>query len=151
MQISLPLRRKSKGLTMPKVIHIPNVSLDERIGSVFNSLFRIINATEEAEEDTVEWDFSNASFFHPFFLAPMAIYKHRSGKKIICKNHLSSMRDYFTTIAFERSMRMDSTDGCSPKVWAVTSSCSRAVRSTDCQETGTRLWNFPKPYDGTAR
>lgn len=96
---------------MPKAIQIPNVSIDVRIGSVFNTLFRIINETERCESDTVEWDFANASFFHPFFLAPLAIYKRRSAKRIFCKNHQPTMRDYFSTIAFDEPMLVRSMDG----------------------------------------
>lgn len=87
---------------MPTNVLIPNVSIDERIGSVFNYLFHIINDSEKSEDETVEWNFKNASFFHPFFLAPLAIYKHRCGKKIHCINNSQNISDYFSTIAFHK-------------------------------------------------
>ena len=89
---------------MPTNVLIPNVSIDERIGSVFNYLFHIINDSEKSEDETVEWNFKNASFFHPFFLAPLAIYKHRCGKKIHCINNPQNISDYFSTIAFHKPL-----------------------------------------------
>lgn len=60
---------------MNKVINIPNADRDERIGSVFNHLFSVIFANEQIRDNDVPvWDFSNTSFFHPFFLFPFAIY-----------------------------------------------------------------------------
>lgn len=80
-------------------IHIPEVKRDERIGSVFNDLFRVTNATDNAGDD-VEWDFSVSSFFHPFFLAPLAIFKHRSENNISCVNAPSYLLNYFNLIHF---------------------------------------------------
>lgn len=62
---------------MSKTIVIPEVSQDNRIGSVFNYLFYVINETESSE-DPVVWDFSGVRFLHPFLIAPLSIYKHRS-------------------------------------------------------------------------
>lgn len=84
---------------MSELIHIPDVKRDERIGSVFNYLFAVTNATENASED-VKWDFSVSSFFHPFFLAPLAIFKHRSENKISCVNTPSYLASYFDLIHF---------------------------------------------------
>lgn len=84
---------------MTKLIHIPDVKRDERIGSVFNYLFMVTNATENAGE-AVEWDFSVSSFFHPFFLAPLAIFKHRSENDISCINIPSYLSAYFNLIHF---------------------------------------------------
>lgn len=52
---------------MAHKIYIPSISRDERIGSVFNHLFRIISDTEVNEDYDIEWDFKNTSFLHPFF------------------------------------------------------------------------------------
>lgn len=84
---------------MTKLIHIPDVKRDERIGSVFNYLFMVTNATENAGED-IEWDFSVSSFFHPFFLVPLAIFKHRSENCISCINTPSYLSAYFKLIHF---------------------------------------------------
>lgn len=84
---------------MRKRIQIPNVERDERIGSVFNYLFMVTAATEDMEGD-VEWDFSKSSFFHPFFLAPLAIFKHRSNKNISCVNCPSYLNNYLKLIHF---------------------------------------------------
>lgn len=100
---------------MPNIIQIPNVSRDERIGSAFNFLFHIINDSEESD-DTIEWDFSGASFFHPFFLAPLAIYKHRTGKRIICKNYSAIMHNYFSAIAFDTPLFVDNISSVKDKL-----------------------------------
>lgn len=81
-------------------IHIPKVDRNERIGSVFNELFKVINATENAKEIPVVWDFRDASFFHPFFLAPLAIYKG-GGNAISFVNVSSVLSSYFNLIHFD--------------------------------------------------
>jgi len=86
---------------MKPSVHIPKVDRDERIGSVFNELFRVVNATESAGEEGVVWDFSNASFFHPFFLAPLAIYKCKLEREVVCCNMSQYLSDYFRLIHFE--------------------------------------------------
>ena len=67
LRIIILLTRIRVVFIMTRSIHIPDVKRDERIGSVFNYLFKITNATENADAD-VEWDFSVSSFFHPFYL-----------------------------------------------------------------------------------
>ena len=62
---------------MNSIIEIPCVDRDERIGSAFNHLFSVINQTENCAEDKVKWDFKKSSFSHPFFLAPLALYKKK--------------------------------------------------------------------------
>lgn len=98
LRIIILLTRIRVVFIMTRSIHIPDVKRDERIGSVFNYLFKITNATENADAD-VEWDFSVSSFFHPFLLAPLAIFKHRSEKGISCiiPSYLSK---YFDLICF---------------------------------------------------
>lgn len=89
---------------MPCTIHIPNVSRDERIGSAFNVLFHIINDSESTDDNNIEWDFSGNSSFHPFFLAPLAIYKHKSAKSIVLKGCSKLVSEYFDAIAFNKPL-----------------------------------------------
>ncbi len=83
-------------------INILNVGRDERIGSAFNELFRIIHLTESAEE-AIEWDFSSTSFLHPFFVAPLAIFLDNSKKDISCTGFKTSISGYFSAIKFENT------------------------------------------------
>jgi hypothetical protein len=92
---------------MCNVVVIPNVDRDERIGSVFNHLFRVIYQTEEIDDKDVVWDFKNASFFHPFFLAPLILYKNRSQKNIITTNRSSYLNRYFELIYFDDLFSID--------------------------------------------
>ncbi len=85
---------------MPVTISIPHVPRDERIGSVFNELFEIIYATENSGNDIV-WDFENCSFFHPFFIAPLAIYRHNCHKEIKCINICQRLSNYLNLIRFD--------------------------------------------------
>ena len=81
-------------------ILIPSVPRDDRIGSVFNALFPVIRQTESAT-DAVEWDFAQAPFLHPFFLAPLAIYKDGCGRAVSCTGLQGYMANYFRAIRFE--------------------------------------------------
>lgn len=86
--------------TMSNVIKIPNADRDERIGSVFNHLFSVILLTEQTENnDVVVWDFSETSFFHPFFLFPFAIYKSKCNN-IQCSGIIEYMRRYLEYVKF---------------------------------------------------
>ena len=91
---------------MSKVVKIPEVTRDVRIGSVFNYLFQVIRETENANDDIV-WDFQNRVFFHPFFMAPLSIYKQMSGRKICCKNYSPVCKSYFERVSFENMMHID--------------------------------------------
>ena len=88
-------------------IDIPNVDRDERIGSAFNHLFSVIHQTENNEERVVNWNLKNNSFFHPFFLAPLAIYKQRCDKNVQCVNGLSYINRYFDVIHFDSPLQID--------------------------------------------
>ena len=66
----------------PTRIIIPNVQEDERIGSSFNHLIRVVEETSLAQSKVV-WDFKEVHFLHPFFLAPLAIYKQQSAITLI--------------------------------------------------------------------
>lgn len=82
-------------------IKIPNVSIDERIGSTFNDLFDVINETESADDkNPVVWDFSQCGFFHPFFIAPLAIYLDCCEREINCIN----INRYFKAVNFDNPL-----------------------------------------------
>lgn len=91
-------------------IKIPEVSRDERIGSVFNELFSIINQTENVDNNgIVVWDFSDSLFFHPFFLAPLAIYKDGCNRKINCAN-ISRLKKYFDAVRFNTPLLISNSE-----------------------------------------
>lgn len=92
---------------MSKVVKIPEVKEDVRIGSAFNFLFQVIRETENSEGNVVVWDFQNRTFFHPFFIAPLSIYKQMNGKTIICKNISDACKSYFEKVSFENMMYID--------------------------------------------
>lgn len=92
---------------MNNVVFIPNVDRDERIGGAFNHMFSVIYQTEKINDKTVIWDFSNASFFHPFFLAPLILYKSRSQKNIRTVNKLPYIDKYFKLIYFDDMLCLD--------------------------------------------
>lgn len=82
-----------------KTIAIPhNVSKDDRIGSVFNGLFDIIN--DSVGEDEFYIDFRRQEFIHPFFIAPLAIYYDASDVTISHINRGASLKSYMETIGF---------------------------------------------------
>ena len=82
-------------------IYIPQIVEDERIGSVFNELFKLIDATESASTEHIEWDFRQFLFFILFFLAPLTIFKQTSSRKIATTNVAPILKSYFETIHFE--------------------------------------------------
>jgi len=92
---------------MNYVIEIPNVDRDERIGSAFNHLFQVIQQTENCPINDLYWDLGRASFFHPFFLAPLVIYKQRCEKNVICINRPNHIIDYLDLIYFENPLLVD--------------------------------------------
>jgi hypothetical protein len=91
-----------------EIIKIPNVTRDERIGSAFNDLFRVIDQTECAADMTVVWDFSDSCFFHPFFLAPLSIFLNSCSKKIECINIPERIQLYFDTVHFITPLQISS-------------------------------------------
>lgn len=79
-------------------IEVNNVNRESRIGKAFNSLFKIINASTD---DDVEFDCSNNQFFHPFFIAPLAIFRDNiTGRSIDCINLRSPLKSYLEAISF---------------------------------------------------
>ncbi len=83
---------------MVKTISIPQVHRDDRIGSVFNVLFQIINTCEN--EDDIVLDFNGRTFFHPFFIAPLGIYCDTADKKIQFINVNKDLSAYMDAIRF---------------------------------------------------
>ena len=83
---------------MENKINIPNVPEDERIGSAFNHLFHVIRQTEACTHEEIIWDLKGDSFFHPFFLAPLLIYKQECEKKIQCINYNPAIKNYLDLI-----------------------------------------------------
>ena len=88
-----------------KTIRIANISEEYRAGFSFNNLFQLISETEIA--DSVFWDFRNVSFLHPFFLAPLAIYRKTSSKNIECINIPLRLQYYLNSICFDRMLHFD--------------------------------------------
>ena len=83
-----------------KIVTIPNIAEEVRIGFSFNHMIQVIAQTESA--DSVQWDFREVNFLHPFFLAPLAIYKNTSGKDIECVNISLRIQSYLNSICFDR-------------------------------------------------
>lgn len=82
------------------IIQIPDVTRDERIGSVFNSLFQVIARTDMCGGEEAVWDFRNVSFLHPFFIFALRLYMDRYAGRIITSGIPSNVSGYFRTIHF---------------------------------------------------
>lgn len=89
---------------MNSIINIPYVPRDERIGSAFNHLFQVINQTENYIDEDLIWDFKDAFFFHPFFLAPLVIYRQECEDRIRCINYNLSIKGYLDLIHFDKPL-----------------------------------------------
>lgn len=87
-------------------INIPNVDRDDRIGSAFNHLFQVIIQTEKSQDKKMEWDMKTAAFFHPFYLAPLAIYKQTCENSVICKNIPKRIHGYLDLVKFENPLKI---------------------------------------------
>lgn len=83
------------------IIKIPNVAKEVRIGFSFNYMIKVIEETE-AVSGVALWDFADVSFLHPFFLAPLAIYKSNSSKIIKCINIPLKLQSYLNCVCFDR-------------------------------------------------
>lgn len=102
---------------MKNRIHIPVVNRDERIGSVFNQLFVVINQVETCPEQVVVWDFKDSSFFHPFFLSTLSIYKDScKEKRIVCENMNGAVARYLKAIHFEKPISVERKDDATEKL-----------------------------------
>ena len=92
---------------MQRVI-IPNVCEDEHMGGIFNHLVQVVEQTSQAYRgDSVVWDFRNVSFLHPFFLAPLAIFRQQAGWEIRCENIALQMQSYLNGIHFDRMLHFE--------------------------------------------
>ena len=56
---------------------------------------------EKHSGENLEWDLKGAAFFHPFYLAPLAIYKQNCGNNITCKDIPSRISKYLELVQFE--------------------------------------------------
>lgn len=96
---------------MPTIIEIPRVERDTIIGSVFNSLFSVINKTEIADPyDPIIWDFSNSTFFHPFYICGLSLYRIKSDRIIYTKGIHSYTSGYLDAINFSNPRYVKSSD-----------------------------------------
>ena len=84
-----------------KNITIPVVNRSNRIGSTFNYLFYVVNQCENSGSALV-WDFNGTSFFHPFFIAPLAIYRDFLSQSSVVryKNINNTLLPYLSVIKF---------------------------------------------------
>ena len=88
-----------------RIVKIPNIAGEVRIGFSFNYLIKVIAETEASE--AVLWDFTGVTTLHPFFLAPLAIYKNTSGRNIECVNMSLRLQSYLNSICFDRMLHFD--------------------------------------------
>ncbi len=88
-----------------KTVRIPNVAEETRIGISFNHMIKVVAETET--EETVVWDFAEVNFLHPFFLAPLAIYKNTSVKDIRCVNMSLRIQSYLNCICFDHTLHFE--------------------------------------------
>lgn len=90
-------------------ISIPNVERDDRIGSAFNHLFQVITETEKYLNRDLIWNLKSASFFHPFYLAPLAIYMQSHKDTIVCKDIPPRIAGYLKLVRFENPLLITET------------------------------------------
>lgn len=86
------------------MIRIPNVERDDRIGSAFNHLFQVVIRTERNLCNEITWDLRDATFFHPFYLAPLSIYKQGLNTSIKCINTPIRIAGYLNLVHFENPL-----------------------------------------------
>lgn len=92
---------------MQRVI-IPNVCENELIGGSFNYLVQVVEQTRQAGcGNTVVWDFREVTFLHPFFLAPLAFFRHQADIDIRCENITLQMQSYLNGIHFDRILHFE--------------------------------------------
>lgn len=95
---------------MPLRVDMPEMILSNRIGASFNHLFIIINKMEQDAEDDVIWDFSSTKALNSFFLLPLALYRYRCGKRVVCQNIPDNLASYFDTIHFPDMLDAENVD-----------------------------------------
>ena len=92
-------------LIKKQTIIIPNIAEDERLGRSFSYLIDVLAKTEAF--DYVVWDFKHVSFLHPFFLAPLAIYKDTFKKRIECVNISLRLQSFLNAVCFDRMLHFN--------------------------------------------
>lgn len=91
------------------MIEIPVVNKDNRIGSVFNGLFKVINETENiGYSDEAIWDFSRVSYLHPFFICGLGLYKKQNPRKITLRGAAIPIDRYLDAIYFHEPLIVNS-------------------------------------------
>lgn len=96
---------------MNAVVKIPSVQSDNRIGSVFNSLFNVIHATENINiYDDVIWDFSDVDFIHPFYVCGLSLYRYNCDRNILIRGLSESLRGYLSVIEFDSPLLVKTSD-----------------------------------------
>ena len=85
-------------------VNIPNVDRDDRIGSAFNHLFRVVMQTESHPDDELIWNLKDSTFFHPFYLAPLSIYKQSMPSHVKCINIPLRISGYLDLVHFENPL-----------------------------------------------
>lgn len=95
-----------------KEIRIPTANRDNKIGSVFNYLYKVIGETSTSDNDIV-WNFKGTTFFHPFFIAPLSIYRKEmlEGKNVIYENMSPIVSSYFNLIKFDDMLTLTDRSG----------------------------------------
>lgn len=92
---------------MQRVI-VPNVCEDGFVGDSFNHLVQVIEQTrQDGTGESVVWDFREVTSLHPFFLAPLAIFRQQSGQDIRCENISLPMQSYLNGIHFDRLLHFE--------------------------------------------
>ncbi len=102
--------KENSEILVSSTIYIPNVTQDERIGSVFNHLFRVIWETEQIVGDTFIWDFRYCNFLHSSFLLLLSIFYHKCEKTIYLNNIPHDIQKYLDAIYFETYLDIEDSD-----------------------------------------
>lgn len=97
--------QQQKRVRMSTIIQIPPAERDTRIGSVFNMLFKVVNSTECCSPyEEVVWDFSRTTFFHPFYICGLGLYRKHCGRKITITGLKSYTNAYLNAICFQEPL-----------------------------------------------
>ncbi|KAA6350325.1 hypothetical protein EZS27_002291 [termite gut metagenome] len=93
---------------VPLRIEMPSKIDDNRVGSSFNYLFKIILKMELSDkDDDVIWDFSKTSKLNPFFILPLILYKKRCIKNVQYENISDELQIYFNAIHFHNILDVE--------------------------------------------
>lgn len=93
---------------MAKIIKIPPVVRESRIGQVFNDLFNVISQTEcTSPFEDIIWEFGQSKFFHPFFICGLSLYKQRCERIIKINAPISYISKYLDLIYFDNPITVN--------------------------------------------